>query len=255
MGVLQHPWCTILIVPRIVAVTCDRREGAAAPAVDEHGRTRPLRATVFVQTAIVERLRRLGAEPILVPPIEGDPGELVTWLLESVQGIVLTGGPHDIDPALYGEGPMARIDRIDRARSNLELELARGAWVADLPLLGLCGGMQAMAVALGGALFQDIRAQIPSALEHEQPTDPATTWHSVVLEAGHLLRHYGRAGIEVNSTHHQAVKDPGPLAIVGRAPDGVVEAIEGIQHRFFVGVQWHPELFESTPYEALIAAL
>jgi putative glutamine amidotransferase len=242
-------------VPRIVAVTCDRKAGAPADGPNAKGRIRPRRAVVFVQQSIVDALARLGCEPLLVPPAERDPGELVDWLLERVQGIVLTGGPHDLDPAHYGATPHPRTGRVDPGRDALELALARGAWERRVPLLGVCGGMQAMTVAVGGTLVQDIRTQIADSLEHEQPTDPTEPWHDVALDEGRLRTAYGRNRIGVNSTHHQAVEDPGPFRIVGRAPDGVVEAVESDDHPFFVGVQWHPELLDPTPYAALAAAL
>jgi putative glutamine amidotransferase len=147
------------------------------------------------------------------------------------------------------------LGRIDPGRDSLELALARGAWERRVPLLGVCGGMQALTVAVGGTLVQDIGSQIPGALEHEQPTDPAEPWHDVALEEGRLRRAFGSLRIRVNSTHHQAVDDPGPLRVVGRAPDGVVEAVESDDHPFFVGVEWHPELIDPTPYAALVAAL
>jgi putative glutamine amidotransferase len=242
-------------VPRIVAVTCDRKAGTAAAGPNAAGRIRPGRALVFVQQSIVDALTRAGCEPLLIPPAERDPGELVEWLLGCVQGVVLTGGPHDLDPAHYGGVPLARMGRIDRGRDDLELALARAAWERRIPLLGVCGGMQAMAVAVGGTLVQDIHTQRPEALEHEQPTDPAEPWHDVALEDGRLRRAFGADRIRVNSTHHQAVDDPGPLRIVGRAPDGIVEAIESDDHPFFVGVEWHPELIDPTPYVALAAAM
>ncbi len=242
-------------VPRIVAVTCDRKAGAAAVGPNAAGRIRPTRALVFVQQSIVDALVRLGCEPVLVPPAEREPGELVEWLLTHVQGVVLTGGPHDLDPAHYGSAATTKLRRVDAGRDALELALARGAWERRLPLLGVCGGMQAMTVAVGGTLLQDIRTHVAGALEHEQPTDPAEPWHDVGLDDGHLRRAFASDRIRVNSTHHQAVDDPGPLRIVGRAPDGIVEAVESDEHPFFVGVEWHPELLDPVPYAALAAAL
>jgi putative glutamine amidotransferase len=242
-------------VPRIVAVTCDRKTGAAAQGPNAAGRIRPKRALVFVQQSIVGALTQLGCEPLLVPPAERDPGELVEWLLAHVDAVVLTGGPHDLDPAHYGATPLAQLGRVDRGRDDLELALARGAWERRVPLLGVCGGMQAMTVAVGGTLVQDVRTQVRGALEHEQPTDPAEPWHDVVLGPGHLRRAFGTDRIRVNSTHHQAVDDAGPLRVTGRAPDGIVEAVESDDHPFFVGVEWHPELVDPAPYAALAEAI
>ena len=110
-------------------------------------------------------------------------------------------------------------------------------------------------MAAGGSLLQDIATQLPGALEHEQPTDPALPWHEVRLE-GRLAAAMGPR-VAVNSTHHQAVEDPGALQIVGRAPDGVVEAVSLPGHPFALGVQWHPELLDpaaQAPFRLLIEA-
>jgi putative glutamine amidotransferase len=239
---------------RIVAVTCDRKAGAPAPGPNAAGRIRPRRPVIFVQQSIVDALAGLGCEPLLLPPAERDPGELVDWILRHAHAVVLTGGPHDLDPAHYGAAPHPQLGRIDRGRDDLELALARGAWERRVPLLGVCGGMQAMTVAVGGSLVQDIRTQLPTALEHEQPTDPVEPWHDVTLDEGRLRRAFGADRIRVNSTHHQAVDDAGPLRVVGRAPDGVIEAVESDDHPFFVGVEWHPELIDLAPYAALADA-
>ena len=110
-----------------------------------------------------------------------------------------------------------------------------------------------MAVATGGALIQDIASEVDAALEHEQLTDPTESWHEVHLTSGWLHDALGPT-IRTNSTHHQAVRHPGRLEITGRAPDGIVEAIELPGHPFCVGVQWHPELGDDTAYRLLLQA-
>ena len=110
-----------------------------------------------------------------------------------------------------------------------------------------------MAVALGGTLIQDIAAQHGDGIEHEQPTDPAEPWHGVRFSDGRLSRIYG-GRTQVNSTHHQAVADPGSLRATGWAEDGIVEAVELSDAPFCVGVQWHPELLEARLFEALVNA-
>ncbi len=238
----------------LIAVTCDRRGYRAASRPNAAGRVRPKRAEIHVGEHVVTLLRQAGAEPLLLPPHDGDPSALIAQILRLCAGVVITGGAFDIHPARYGQTVETRLDRVDEGRTGLELELASACLSTDTPLLGLCGGMQILAVAAGGTLVQDISAEIPDALEHEQPTDPAESWHPVLLERGHLRAAYGRREIAVNSTHHQAVRDPGRLRITGRSPDGVVEAIELDEHPFAVGVQWHPELLGATPLDALVAA-
>jgi len=119
----------------------------------------------------------------------------------------------------------------------------------------VCGGMQLLAVELGGTLYQDIRDEIPSALDHEQKTDPRTPGHEARVEPGtRLAKIVGVERLGVNSTHHQAVRDPGRARVCAVAPDGVIEAIE-LQDRFAIGVEWHPEMLPGAEHLALYRAL
>ena len=203
---------------------------------------------------VVERLRAAGARVVLLPPAAPDLPDLQDWIRTSCQGLVITGGAFDIHPSHYGQTIQARVDRIDEGRTGLELNLAKMALDFEFPVLGICGGMQALAVAAGGTLIQDIGTQVPNALEHEQPTDPIETWHPVHLDSGLLFQLHGKSEIQVNSTHHQAVDHPGCLRITGRAPDGIVEVIESTTHPFCLGLQWHPELLGSPAFSGLVAA-
>ena len=227
----------------VIAVTCDRREKGPKP---HSHRTRPARSEVYIKEHLIAALRLQGAQVVLLPP--GD-SQIISWVLERVDGVVISGGAFDIDPRHYGEERIARIDHIDEARTGVELELARRCMLENKPVLGICGGMQAMAVAAGGSLIQDILTQVPGALDHEQDTDPAEPWHDVQITSNsvHL---FGASRFGVNSTHHQAVSDPGDLECIGWAPDGVVEVIAGLKQDFCVGVQWHPELVSGTIFES-----
>ncbi|MEM7224421.1 MAG: gamma-glutamyl-gamma-aminobutyrate hydrolase family protein [Pseudomonadota bacterium] len=182
---------------------------------------------------------RAGGLPLLLPH---EPA-LAESYLNGLQGIVVTGGAFDLDPALFGATTRHQSVTTKERRTAFELALARGALARDLPLLGICGGAQLLNVALGGTLIQHIPDQVPGALAHEQPNPRDEPGHEVLIEPGSLLhRVAGAQRIPVNSAHHQAVETVGPgVVISGRAPDGVIEAIEAPGRRFCLGVQWHPE--------------
>ena len=190
-------------------------------------------------------------EAVLLPPEPADTDGLVRWVLAHSAAVVISGGNFDIHPSHYDQEVSARLDRVDEGRTGLELSLAQACLEADHPVLGLCGGMQALAVASGGTLHQDIGACVPGALEHEQPTAPSEVWHPVSLGNTVLRKTYGTSMIRVNSTHHQAVDDPGGMVVAGRAPDGVIEAVVAPDHRCAVGLQWHPEYLDVAPFAML----
>lgn len=235
----------------VVAVTTDRSEAIAANGSNEHGRVRPTPAKVHVTEAVVQHLRASGVEVVLLPPEPEDIDALIQWVMTCCSGLVITGGHFDIHPSAYGQEVEARLDRVDAGRTDLELALSLAAIRHDFPVLGICGGMQALAVAGGGTLYQDIKSQIPDALEHEQPSDPATPWHPISISTGLIRKAHGCSIMRVNSTHHQAVRDPGPFEVTAAAPDGVIEAIEHPQLECCVGVQWHPELLDPAPLRML----
>ncbi|MBX2800584.1 MAG: gamma-glutamyl-gamma-aminobutyrate hydrolase family protein [Myxococcales bacterium] len=202
--------------------------------------------------AYLDAVRGAGGLPLLVPPGHAD----VERLLEVADGILLTGGDMDIHPSLYGAQVTGRLDRVEPQRTDLEIALARACLHHDVPVLGICGGMQVLAVAAGGTLVQDLPPPsdgAPDLIAHEQPGDPATPSHPVRVFGAGL--NWFDAEIHVNSTHHQAVDDPGGLEIVGRAPDGVAEIVVHPHHPFCLGVQWHPELIgQSGPYMGLVSS-
>lgn len=235
----------------VIAVSADRSPGAPAKGPNAEGRIRPSLAKIHVSEAVVSGLRVHGAETILLPPAPDDVDGLVSWVMAHCQGIVITGGHFDIHPSEYGQSVTERLDRVDKGRTHLELALARAAIVRDKPILGICGGMQALAVAGGGTLHQDIAACIERPLEHEQSSDPSTPWHPITIDTGLVRKAYGCSVLRVNSTHHQAVNDPGCFEVTARAPDGVIEAIEHPQLRCCVGVQWHPEIIDPAPLKML----
>jgi putative glutamine amidotransferase len=163
--------------------------------------------------------------------------------LGMLDAVVITGGAFDVDPALFGATTRHATVKLKTARTAFEYALVQGALDRDMPILGICGGEQLLAVVLGGSLIQHIPDEVPGALAHEQPNPRTEPGHRVVATPGSLLaRAAGMTEFSVNSAHHQAVKAVGDgVMISGVAPDGVIEAIEVPARRFVLGVQWHPE--------------
>src|ERR1035437_1347872 len=180
--------------------------------------------------------------------------------VERIDALVVTGGAFDVDPALYGDGERHATVTLKAARTDAEMALTQGALARDLPVLGICGGQQLLAVALGGTLIQHIPDAIAGALEHEQPNPRHQPGHPIAVVPGTLLhRIVGSDRMAVNSAHHQAGREPGPPAVINdTAPDTVIEGVEDARYRFCLGVQWHPEFFidpgDRRIFDALIAA-
>jgi putative glutamine amidotransferase len=180
-----------------------------------------------------------GGLPVLLPH---DPERAESYL-DLIAGLVVTGGGFDVDPALFGADIRHPSVRTKDRRTAFELAAVRGALARGMPVLGICGGEQLLAVALGGTLVQHIPDEIADALPHRQPNPRNEPGHRVRIVAGTLLARITDAdSLAVNSAHHQAVKTAGPgLVIDALAEDGVVEGIEDPRRPFCLGVQWHPE--------------
>lgn len=196
------------------------------------------RDRAFIFMTYTEALRRAGAIPVIIPPQPENAADLV----EGLDGVLLAGG-EDADPALYREERHPTVTKImDARRQSNDVALAKAARERGIPTLGICLGMQVMNIAAGGSLVQDIDAQVGTAIEHASKPENRKR-HGVRIEQGTKLADILPAvELNVNSSHHQAVKDVAAgLRITAHAPDGIVEGLEDPKHPFYVGVQWHPE--------------
>ena len=195
------------------------------------------RDRAFVYTTYTESLRRAGAIPVLIPPQPENAADLVNEL----DGVILAGG-FDCHPAIYGDDAHPTTEPMDERRQENDLALARIAREHNIPTLGICLGVQVMNVAAGGTLVQDISSQLETEIVHE--SDPSQrVRHDVTIEPGTRLAGIVAARqLNVNSSHHQAIRDVGDgLRVTAQAPDGIIEGVEDPRHPFYVGVQWHPE--------------
>ena len=194
-----------------------------------------------------ESVRRAGAEVRILHYDRDTPAEVIA----SVDGILLAGGG-DVLPAIYGEQPHPTFDPAEPGRDQYELELARRATEADVPLLAICRGIQVLNVARGGTLVQHIPDELVDAMNHVVKEPSFAIAHDVWISEGSLLDRLMHERLEgdtcpVNSRHHQSVKSVGEgLVVTATAPDGVIEAVEDPTRRFCLGVQWHPENFYRT---------
>ena len=209
---------------------------------------------VPVERVTVEYVRRVaaaGAVPVLLPPVEGGADanrRAARELVERLDGLVLAGGG-DLNPATYGdEARLAETVNVFDGRDALELELARLAHERDLPMLGICRGIQFLNAALGGTLWQDLPVQCPSPVDHHQTGAYDKPIHTVrLLPDTPLANLLQREVLPVNSYHHQAVKDLSPiLCAAATSEDGLVEAAWMPGKHFILGVQWHPEFAYKT---------
>ncbi|MBR7066446.1 MAG: membrane dipeptidase [Prevotella sp.] len=218
--------------------------------------------------AYYQQVVEAGGTPVLIPPV--DDKDVILNTLEGIDGLLLSGGG-DLNPLWTGEEPSPQLHRINAVRDLPELHITRLAYNRQIPILGICRGIQTLAVAMGGKVMQDIPATmqetkesepadsdkkkkkdkepqpIPVAtIKHSQDGDRNLPTHSITIEKDSILfRIYKEERIYVNSFHHQAVADTGKhFRVTAKAPDGIIEAMESTEFKPFLGVQWHPECLE-----------
>lgn len=186
-----------------------------------------------------EAIAQAGGLPLLVSNLEPDMADAFA---QSADGVLFTGGI-DVDPGFYGAEPHPELGIVDPARDHFELALYRAAKARNLPVLGICRGIQLINVAQGGTLYQHV-PDLENAIQHEQTDIGGAPSHGVRLEQGsQLAQAFGSNLIRTNSYHHQAVAGLGEdLRVSARSSDGVVEGIESTSEHYVLGVQWHPEM-------------
>lgn len=190
-------------------------------------------------------IERAGGAPILIPLHLSE--ETLRSIYTRIDALLLAGGV-DVHPKEFGEQVQPYCGEIDTARDETELRVTRWALADGHPILGICRGIQMLNVAAGGSLYQDIPSQIETEQNHSYRSgDPYNLRaHPVQFDPNSRIAQWlGATSIDVNSLHHQALKNVAPgLRVIARSPDGVVEAVESEDERFLIGVQWHPELME-----------
>ena len=210
------------------------------------------------ETRLVERyykgIAEAGGVPVVIPPLADK--DVIINTLDSLDGLMLTGGG-DINPLWAGEEPSPRLHSINRERDEAELLAVRLAYNRQIPMLGICRGIQVLVTALGGEVEQDIAEGMQAGrltpgghalLKHSQDADRREPTHTVIIEKDSALYGiYGTGTLAVNSFHHQSVRKCGArFKVTAVAPDGVIEAIESSEYKSIIGVQWHPEWLEDS---------
>jgi putative glutamine amidotransferase len=215
--------------------------------LDERGRFHARRETQHIDRAYTRAIEASGGIAVLLP-VQEDAAALVG----SIDGLLLPGGGDFVPEAPYPDG--VRFDPLPPTLERFDRALLVCARERELPFLGVCYGMQLLAVERGGKLIYDLATDLPQAANHGLP-EPEGRHPVAIVPGTRLAALLGDAPASVNSRHHQAIADPGPgLRVSARADDGVIEAIEDDSAAFCLGVQWHPEGLETAHREALFGA-
>jgi putative glutamine amidotransferase len=212
-----------------------------------NGRDSDRHPTTVLLQAYLDAILSAGGMPFIIPSYLS--GQMLEDLYSRLDGILFSGGG-DIALDHFEGVPHPSIDLVDPLRDAAELWLLRTAAGQGKPLLGICRGVQVMNVALGGTLYTHIPDQLPRAMDHQSPgSQRRKLVHSVEVDgASRAAGIFGETRLQVNSLHHQGLKDVAPaLRVAGHAPDGLVEVVELSGHPYALGVQWHPEWLTDQP--------
>lgn len=202
---------------------------------------------IGIGTSYINAIEHAGGTPVLLPLVRDN--NCIEDFISLIDGLLLSGGV-DVDPLFYGEEPVPAMGKIDVDKDYVEMALISTALKLDLPILGICRGIQVLNVAAGGTLYQDIYANPGKILKHRQDAPGSYATHTLdVYESSKLMTIIKQTKIRTNSFHHQAVKEVAPGFITSAiARDNIIEGIESTSHRFVIGVQFHPELmWQNTP--------
>ena len=216
-----------------IGITCDTEAITDSRGVEAR--------RYVLDSSYVKAILECGGLPIILPCCKIGS---IPHLLADVDGVVISGGDFDIPPSYYGESPNPGLGPLREERSWFEKEVVECCLQETKPVLGICGGL----------------SERPDTDQHIQPQPRQEPHHVIEITAdSQLARLYGVSQLDVNSTHHQIIKQVGDgMTVAGMAPDGVIEAIESSRHRFVVGVQWHPEILgtelQLSIYRGLISA-
>jgi putative glutamine amidotransferase len=199
--------------------------------------------TFYLRRYYAEAVAAAGGDPVYIPLLAEE--SYLHSLAARCDGLLLSGSNSDMDPRHYGEEPHLHLGNVCEERDQTDLLLLQFAEAKKVPLLAICFGAQSLAVARGGSLIQDLPSERAGVLKHDQGEPYARPSHQIKIAADSILAKLaGSETARVNSSHHQAIKEPGAnLRITARALDGVIECVEDTRpDRFVLGVQWHPEL-------------
>lgn len=194
----------------------------------------------FINTAYTDSIIRANGIPFILPVCNNE--SILKKMVESVDGILLSGG-EDIHPFLFNEEPIEKIGHISEERDFLDFKILKYAVEMKKPVLGICRGHQVINVFFSGNIYQDIATQTSSKIKHSQSARINLATHKINIKKDSFLYDIFGKSTEINSFHHQAIKDVSDkFDVIATSNDGIIEAIEYKGDEFIIGTQWHPEV-------------